>query len=149
MKNIITFISFLLLSVFLSPFNAKGVEKETIDYEEITFDCLVFGRYSGGEHVIKNNVEYKDFFFYCTNNQLPTIDFTKHTLIGYISSVAGCQSPEVTKQITKINNDYSVKINIVQQGLCERLNHIVFWSLIPKIDDNATVQFTIVKKLNK
>jgi len=156
MKNIITFISFLLLSIFLSPFNAKGVEKETIHYEEITLGCLILGRDIRGEHIINNNIDYQKLLIArnlyspdCSAYELPAIDFTKNTLIGYVSSVGGCQLPEVTKQITKINNDYSVNINIVQQGLCKRNNPIVFWGLIPKIDDNATVQFTIVKKLNK
>lgn len=156
MKNIITFISFLLLSIFLTSFNAEWVEKKIIDYEEITLGCLILGRDISGEHVINNNVDYQNLLLIasapisdCANYELPTIDFTKYTLIGYISSVGGCQSPEVTKQITNIDNDCIVDVNIVQQGLCKRGNAIVFWGLIPKIDDNATVQFTIVKKLNK
>ena len=44
------------------------------------------------------------------------------------------------------SNDFIVNINIVQIGLCKRNNSIVFWGLIPKVDDSANVQFTIVKK---
>ena len=153
MKNIITFISLFLLPVFLTSVNAGLVENEIIDYKEITLGCLILGRDIAGEHVINNNVDCQNLLLIarapvpdCINHELPAIDFTKHTLISYISSIAGCQSPEVTKQITKINNNYRMNINIVQQGWCERLNHIVFWGLIPKVDDSANVQFTIVKK---
>ena len=153
MKNIITFISLFLLPVFLISVNAGLVENEIIDYEEITLGCLILGRDIGGEHVINNNVNYQNLLLIarapvadCTNYELPAIDFTKHTLIGYISSIAGCQFPKITKQITNIDNNYIVNINIIQQGLCERNNHIVFWGLIPKVDNSANVQFTIVKK---
>ena len=146
MKNIITFISLFLLPVFLISVNAGLVENEMIDYEEITLGCLILGRDIAGEHVINNNVDYQNLLLIasapitdCANYELPKIDFTKYTLIGYISSIAGCQSPEVTKQITKINNNY-------RKGWCERLNHIVFWGLIPKVDNSANVQFTILKK---
>lgn len=142
MKNIM-YISFLLLFVFFNSLNAK-VEEEIINFKEITFDCLTLGRYSIGEHIVKNNIEYQKLFFYCTKNQLPIIDFTKYTLIGYVSSVSGCQLPKVTKEINKINKTYQVDINIVKQGSCKKNNPIIFWGLIPKIDDNDDIQFTIL-----
>ena len=153
MKNIITFISLFLLPVFLTSVNAGLVENEIIDYKEITLGCLILGRDIAGEHVINNNVDCQNLLLIarapvpdCINHELPAIDFTKHTLISYISSIAGCQSPEVTKQISSIGNDFIVNINIVQIGLCKRNNSIVFWGLIPKVDNSANVQFTIVKK---
>ena len=55
--------------------------------------CNILGSKLEGEHVIRNNAEYQVLIEErsphpnCVTYQLPPIDFTEHTLIGYISSV--------------------------------------------------------------
>lgn len=152
MKKINIYTLLVLTTLTLFAFKNRLLNsEEIIPCQEITLKCLVLGREISGEHIIKNNTEYQKLILErsphsnCGNYQLPVIDFNQYTLIGYVSSVAGCDFPEVTHEIKKTNNNYSVHINITQIGLCERNNPIEFWCLIPKISDNSLVEFKINK----
>lgn len=144
----------LLIAVAITLFAFKDRlldNEEIIPCEEIKLKCLVLGREISGEHIVKNDTEYQKLILErsphssCGNYQLPAIDFNQYTLIGYISSIAGCNFPELTHEIKKTNNNYFVNINITQIGLCERNNPITFWCLIPKINDSSLVEFEINK----
>ncbi len=116
--------------------------------------CKILGSKLEGEHVIRNNAEYQVLIEErsphpnCVTYQLPPIDFTEHTLIGYISSVGGCDFPTVTHQINKLNENYEVKIHLTQNGLCERNNSFDIWCLVPRIPTHAQVNFEIETSVN-
>jgi len=116
--------------------------------------CNILGSKLEGEHVIRNNAEYQVLIEErsphpnCVTYQLPPIDFTEHTLIGYISSVGGCDLPTVTHQINKLNENYEVNIQITRHGMCERNNPIQLWCLIPRIPAHAQVNFEIETTIN-
>ncbi|MDB2317374.1 hypothetical protein N9V23_01295 [Flavobacteriales bacterium] len=117
--------------------------------------CKILGSKLEGEHVIRNNVEYQVLIEdlsphpNCVTYQLPPIDFTKHSLIGYISSIGGCGFPTVTHQINKLNENYVVDITITQQGLCKRNNPIQLGCLVPRIPAHAQVNFEIETIINR
>ena len=116
--------------------------------------CNILGSKLEGEHVIRNNAEYQVLIEErsphpnCVTYQLPPIDFTEHTLIGYISSIAGCDFPTVTHQINKLNENYEVNIQITRHGMCERNNPIQLWCLVPRIPAHAQVNFEIETTIN-
>jgi hypothetical protein len=138
--------------IMLFSFNHRLIqEEEIIPCQEITLKCLVLGREISGEHIIKNDIEYQNLINEksnhsdCGNYQLSTIDFNQNTLIGYVSSIAGCNAPEIAHEILKTGNNYSINITINQMGLCERNNPVLFWCLIPKMVDSSSVIFKINK----
>ncbi len=148
------YIIVILLAIsLLFSFKSKKQEEEIIPCEEITLRCMLPGKI-GVEHVIRNNTDYQKliqqknpYSYNCDNYQLPAIDFYDYTLIGYVSSVGGCDEPKVTHDVIKINNNYVVNINITELGWCSRNNPITIWCLIPKVEDNATVKFNVTNTL--
>lgn len=122
---------------------------EKIPCKEIDLGCLILGREISGEHIIKNNTEYQELLEFlsphvdCGNYQLPIIDFNSYTMVGYISSVSGCSSPQFSYKIVKYNSEYTININIVQHGFCKINNLIVLWCLIPKVNNNISSKFNI------
>ena len=71
------------------------------------------------------------------------IDFTKYTLLGREAG-AGCvvvfdrnvtKHPEIFK--------YIYKIRVIHCGDCKRLHSDMNWVLIPKIEDNFSVEFLV------
>lgn len=100
------------------------------------------------EYVIQNNDQYQDLLKStsphpdCRRYELPDIDFSKNTLIGYHSIIAGCEIPKIDKTVYKENNqNYTIVIEVTQIGTCERGNSINIWCLIPKINLDAKVTF--------
>ena len=122
---------------------------ETIPCDQVELGCVILGSAISGEHVIRNNAEYQELIQErsphpnCGFYELPSIDFSEYTLIGYVSSIGGCKTPEISHEIKRINNDYRVNIDIIQYGRCKRGNPIKLWCLVPKIDENATVEFAV------
>lgn len=122
---------------------------EKVPCEKIEIGCLVFEKNILGQHVITNNEDYRQILEPrsphpdCGSYQLPDIDFNQYTLIGYISSVAGCDFPKISYEAIRNNNQYSINIEIIQRGFCMRNNPVKVWCLIPKIDENSDVNFNI------
>jgi len=151
--------SFLSLFFMLAVAQAQEAPQtllgETIPCETPEpLGCIILGSKLEGEHVIRNNAEYQVLIEErsphpnCVTYQLPPIDFTEHTLIGYISSIAGCDFPTVTHQINKLNENYEVNIQITRHGMCERNNPIQLWCLVPRIPAHAQVNFEIETTIN-
>lgn len=159
MKKKINLIQVLFLCTMLvcaqeaQVFTGEKIPCETPD----SMRCKILGRKLEGEHVIRNNAEYQVLIEErsphpnCVTYQLPPIDFTEHTLIGYISSVGGCGFPTVTHQINKLNGNYVVDITIItKQGcLLEIIGPIQFWCLVPRIPNHAQVNFEIETIINR
>lgn len=150
MKKILQ-LSFLTIFFTTSMFAEKqgSLQGITINCEEIDIGCLILGRETTGEHIVKNNTEYQELIQFrsphsnCDNYQLPVVDFNKYTLIGYISSIAGCDSPQISHEIRKQNNQYMINITIIQQGVCKRNNPVKVWCLIPKVDESSAIKFNV------
>ncbi|MEN9445758.1 MAG: hypothetical protein RL728_270 [Bacteroidota bacterium] len=127
---------------------------ERISCEKIDIGCLILGRETNGEHIIRNEFEYQKLLnersdhSNCGNYELPAIDFNRYTLIGYISSIEGCDFPQISFEIIKQNNQYSINLTIIQKGLCKRNNPVKVWYLIPKIDESSTINFNIERSTN-
>lgn len=156
MKNITTISSIIVILLAISllfSFKSKKQEEEIIPCEEITLGCMILGRGTQGEHVIRNNTDYQKLIQQksphsdCSNYQLPAIDFYDYTLIGYVGGVAGCGEPKILHQVVKMNTNYVVNIEIQQIGFCKRMNSITIWCLIPKVGDNAAVKFNVTNTI--
>lgn len=149
-------INSVLVILFIVLFAFKPIRndnEEIISCEEINLGCMVLGRETQGEHVIKNNTEYQKLIQQksphsdCSNYQLPSIDFNDYTLIGYVSGIAGCDFPKVNHNVIKTNNNYLINIEIQQIGQCKRNNIIKIWCLIPKVEESASVKFNVINSL--
>ena len=131
----------------------KTSQGEKIPCKEISIGCLMLGRDLDGEHVIRNDTEYQKLLDFpsphsnCGSYKLPPIDFTKYTLIGYISGIAECKLPKVVHQVSKKNNNYTINITIMQQGICKMNNSIKLWCLIPKINESSILDFQVKREI--
>ena len=103
------------------------------------------------EFVINTEAEYQDLINYkssfspsCTNFVLPSIDFSQKTLLGKYASGGGC-SIDFTKKVHKDDSNKKVVyvIDVIEQGMCEKLGFSNNWILIPKIPFNYTVEFQV------
>jgi hypothetical protein len=150
--NLSVIMLFFITSIFAKEKEASLVER--ISCEKIDIGCLILGRETNGEHIIRNEFEYQKLLkegsthSNCDSYQLPSIDFNKYTLIGYISSIAGCDFPQISYEIIKQNNQYSINIIAIQQGVCKRNNSIKVWCLIPKVDESSSIKFNIETTTN-
>lgn len=78
---------------------------------------------------------------------LPEIDFSQYTLLGIDLGVAGCKEPIITYSVIKLSNgNYKFIVDIKQQGYCKINFSYNIWCLIPKISENAIVDFKIIEK---
>lgn len=152
MKKILQ-LSFVMLFLTNSVLTQgqKDQLEEKISCEKIDIGCLILGRETRGEHIIKNDIEYQQLIqsrsthSNCSDYQLPEIDFNKYTLIGYVSSIAGCDLPKISYEIIKQNNQYSINLTVIQHGMCERNNPIKTWCLIPRVEESSVIKFNIEK----
>ncbi|OFY84035.1 MAG: hypothetical protein A3F72_18625 [Bacteroidetes bacterium RIFCSPLOWO2_12_FULL_35_15] len=151
MKNIQ--ITLLLIIGALTLFGFKLKQQSDliqIPCEEIKIKCT---QSRHGNFIINDYKEYKDLLTIrsphpdCENYELPPIDFNNYTLLGVVSSTAGCSNPIISHFVTKnTNNEFILNVNSEQRGLCERNWRIKIWCLIPKVTDKSKIKFNIVKK---
>ena len=125
----------------------KMGEIEPVTCESISIMCTQSPQ---GEYILRNNEEYQALLTVmsphpdCGSYTLPEIDFNEHTLIGFISSISGCESPDVSYVIEEGDGDnYTFTVSVVRKGLCERNNPIIIWCLIPKLEEGATMNFIV------
>ena len=71
------------------------------------------------------------------------IDFSKYTLLGKYAE-ADC-SAEFNRDVAKYieQQKYVYKIKVVHCGLCKKLKISMNWVLIPKIEDDFSVEFVV------
>lgn len=128
--------------------------EEKIACEGIAIGCLILGRETGGEHIINTDEEYQELMqsrsphSNCGDYNLPVIDFNQYTLIGYIYSIGGCKAPEISHEIRKQDNQYTIHITVIQHGMCFILNSIKMWCLIPKVQESSAIIFNIETTTN-
>lgn len=135
--------------------NSKNIEDTIkVDYQNIVIKC------SSGECkkcIINNEQDYQALLKYrsphpdCTDYTLPSIDFTKYTLIGQAITVGGCKRPDIEKELIRIPSDkkYILKTFVEQHGTCKRLFHNSIWIIIPKIESDYTVEYNTTYNLNQ
>lgn len=142
---------FVCIGSLCSQTNDSSEFKE-VSCERVELGCLILGSKIEGEHIIKDSVKYQELISIksphsnCANYQLPIIDFSKYTLIGYVSAVGGCEKPEISHNVLDLNGNYLVNITIVQKGQCLRNNSISIWCLIPVKTANTSIKFNIETK---
>ena len=144
----------LVLSVLALNVSLSAQVQQEVQMTQIELGCRVLGSTSNEEHIIRSDVEYQALFNNrslhpdCMNYQTPKVDFQDHTLIGFVSSVAGCKQPTVSYRVMKERGDYLVEIDVIQQGLCKPKNIIDIWFLIPHVEADSQVRFDIDNKVN-
>lgn len=105
-----------------------------------------------GEYIIRNNEEYQQLLNArsphpdCGNYELPDIDFSKYILVGYVSSIAGCSSPEISLKVIREGKGYLSSIMIQKDGLCKLNNRFTLWYLLPKEGGDLNIDFKVIKK---
>jgi len=132
---------------------ACAVVEDTISSKEIIIKCI---QTPCCEFVIRNAKEYKTILKTdsphpdCGSYELPPIDFNKYTLMGMMASSGGCREPQTEYYIVKNDStvNYQFHLKIRQNGLCKINFSIQVFCLIPKIDDNAKVEFIVDRKHN-
>lgn len=87
---------------------------------------------------------YSQYPFKGTENcSHPTIDFSKHTLLGQKTFAAGCRAPDYSVTVSKNDNLRVLTFNVVvvQHGACEMSWEKNIWFLIPKLPSDYVVKF--------
>jgi len=141
----------------IKPYTGFNNSEQIVSQEVIPIKCedidIMCVQKLKPNYVIRSSEEYQTLLINkishskCYNYTPPTINFNKHTLIGYHSFIAGCKPPELEKTITKDTiNSYIIMIKVTQIGLCKRRNPIQIWCLIPKISLDAKVSFHEIKE---
>ncbi len=76
---------------------------------------------------------------------LPSIDFSKQTLLGRLSTCVGCNTRyNRTVEKNDAQQQYIYTIEIEECGGCEIENISMNWVLVPKIDDDYTIIYKLV-----
>ncbi|MBN2611982.1 MAG: hypothetical protein JXB00_10540 [Bacteroidales bacterium] len=105
------------------------------------------------EVVIKDEASYQEFGdsvrihpfnLNCDTAVLPSIDFSKYSLIGKLTSVGGCNAYSV-RQVFRDENGKEIvyKIHVEYSGSCDMLIVSMNWALVPKIPKGFTVEFCV------
>jgi hypothetical protein len=113
---------------------------------EVTNECVRLDEYKD-TYIIRTLQEYdsikikESYVDTCTVFKLNSVDFEKHTLLGF--QVCGtCQVSYDRKVSEDIKNKkYIYSININECGDCKKLNCSMNWVLVPKLPDDWTVEF--------
>ncbi len=80
------------------------------------------------------------------NCQLPSIDFSKETLLG-VSATGQCKI-KVIREVESIDkeNKYHYKVKVRSCGLCKKMAYIDNWVTVPKLPNGWTVTFEVDDK---
>ena len=143
MKKIFSILVILVLLVMgCSSIDGSRVEL-TLKEFELSANCFESDRNHGKFGVlIQNEEEYstklRDI---CKTKQIPSVDFSKNTIIGIISSGSGC-SREFIKNAYRDDNQRKVvySVDVKEKGGCKPLFQNWDLVLIPKIPEGYTVE---------
>jgi len=131
------FQSFLFFfSIASSPAQTSEGEKEIpCQATEINLGRLDDGSW---HCVIHNEKEFRKIVGGKTE-----IDFARYSLIGVVYSSGGCKRPTVTHCVyfSEKSSSYRYELNIQENGYCKPLFLGNIWCLIPKISNEAKVEF--------
>jgi len=149
--------SIVLLTSFnncpdVTSHNNSSSDSTYITFSEIKIECITS---KDNNFILKNEQEYQKLLtenlsdhLKCQSYKLPSVDFNLNTVVGAITSCGGCSEPEVLKKIIKIpvEKKYLIQILMIQKGLCKINFTHKSWLLLPKIEEDYSVEFIINKK---
>jgi hypothetical protein len=101
-------------------------------------------------YVITSDSAYQQIFSNSTtgqaNCQLPSIDFSKETLLG-VSATGQCEI-KVIREVESIDkeNKYHYKVKARSCGLCKKMAYIDNWVTVSKLPNGWTVTFEVDDK---
>ncbi|MBK8806709.1 MAG: hypothetical protein IPO21_08710 [Bacteroidales bacterium] len=157
----------LLLSIILLSFSCTKKGQPEPELVEITDECIFrdnilstcfYGRVETeiGMYVIRTNEEYQEFGdkvranydnIDCDTAKLPEIDFSKYSLISFLTGGSGC-SAHFQRRVYKdtINSNIVYKIEENYEGDCEMYIENRNWAIVPAIPYDYIVEFNIKKQ---
>jgi hypothetical protein len=147
MKNALIFI---ILSLFFSCEREQQLPEQIIGTGEIIDNALIYQKLithemGSKEHVIKSKADniFDLQVSFDNGSNYDSIDFSKYTLLGKYAN-GGCHvvfERDVSKQ--EAEKKYTYKIKVLQTGNCEINVESMNWVLIPKIEDEYSVNFIL------
>lgn len=157
MKNWLSVLTACVITCLFSfiPQNKNSDEEKRLFCEKVNILCDEFA--PNTEKIINTELEYKNLFQksldskYCTEKTPPSIDFSKHTLIGVYTSTKGCGGlkSEYYLSSSSDGSGVSFSLTITSKGLCKKMNYYKIWCIIDKIIDPNKISFSIIKKDEK
>lgn len=151
-KILIITLCFLIISC------TKADEISGIIVQEINLsECLnkVLDNETETEFIIKNDSIFNQLIekhtdeieLLCINNDIPSIDFKKYSLLGKFTEADGkIRYYERSVTEDRVNKKYIYSIIIHAKGFRKILAIDYNWVLVPKIPDNYTVEFKVIAK---
>ena len=157
-------IQFVIVLIFFVIFSCK--KKDTCLDKEVNTGIILsdydMGRcfyfLDSSSYVINNTKEYQylvsqiDSTFItnimpdCGNYELYSIDFTNFTLLAQYADGRGCSTAfQRDVQNDVVNEQYVYKITIYECGDCDITEVSMNWVKVPKLPDNYSVKFEIVR----
>jgi hypothetical protein len=138
MKTIISII-FTLFSVSMAVCQrSTGVNIKEL--EELRCYWSMLSEYKNHQIVIRTQTHYNQIF--SGEDNLPEIDFDKYSLVGIYIGMGGCDTIKSEAFYYTENDKSFLDITIIQPDLCKRLNHITFWYIIPKLENEDDIKVT-------
>ena len=106
----------------------------------------------GKEFVMNSNAEYNKLLEFkprymledpkYQSFELPSIDFSKYTLIGFYADGSGCKTNfHKDVKLDKKSMKLTYLITVEDVGLCEPLHSSMNWILVSKLPENYSVEF--------
>ena len=133
-----------ILVVIMLLVDSQGNAQQRIHFDTVSFQCFYIKQIHDN-YVVNDYRKFRELWINgsdtCEQYSLPTIDFTKKTLLGYLGNSGGCSAPKVTRSIYFQNGEYTVKIQVQEQGMCRVLWDYKCWLVIDKIADERKVKF--------
>ncbi|HON20432.1 MAG TPA: hypothetical protein PLW70_03765 [Bacteroidales bacterium] len=80
-------------------------------------------------------------------NYYEAIDFSKYTVLGKYTNGGGCSvvyERNVSKNISNKKILYSITVH--QCGYCDMYSECMNWVLVPKIPEDYTIEYKVIKK---
>ncbi|MFT6866256.1 MAG: hypothetical protein ACJA08_001085 [Cyclobacteriaceae bacterium] len=139
MKSILLFIAIMIC--------IDGYSQENVDYKGIDIDCLFFGNTAQNKFIINSSKAMDEIRklrvsipqIECGN--VPNINFSSKTLIGYIVNVGSCSDPSFQMNFTKEKGHYYIKVTAKTTGVCRMAFGKTYWMLIDKEEDANLFHF--------
>lgn len=98
---------------------------------------------NGDRWVIQDETTYHETF--PSGCDLPSIDFSRYTLIG-ISANEACETKYIREVTRSDNGDVNYEVTVKSCGMCKSMIVSDNWVTIPKIPSTATVHFEVKSK---
>ncbi len=137
-------LAIILVTHYVPRFH--GEEMQFIDMTE-QLRCIVDPH---NEYVINSGEEYQELLNHkasvpeCADFQLPSIDFSRYTLLGKYAYGGGC-SVSFERKVYKddVNKRIIFSIKVIEKGPCEMIIGKMNWVLVQKIPPNYSVIFEV------